>query len=330
MAGLDEAEVVDPGCRGGVRLRLRPRLRVDVAGDPLRQREAHRPALVAHLELAELEGIEEQLDLPVNEGGVDLVAVAVELDGGRLRDAAALGPEKGFAQLGRAGQRRRPLREEAGERRLARLRVRPLVVDALDPGGEEPVELGQVGQLPALELDQELAAHGAEEALDLAARGRLAGARVDEADAEHGGRAGELLRGKRRAVVDVEHLRQAARGQACAQRGLEPERVLGEAEAVAGQAARVVVDEAEQVAAASAEQGAVQGIAGPEVVRRCGAEAAVGAGRPRGRAVEPGPGEVALERALRGRAALALADDRRHLGGGAAWQLPLEGEGERE
>jgi hypothetical protein len=79
--------------------------------------------------------------------------------------------------------------------------VDALVVDLLDPGAEQRVDLIQVGDVALGELDQELGPHGAEEALDLAPSGRLARVGVHQLDPEDG--AGALQRGgdERGAVV---------------------------------------------------------------------------------------------------------------------------------
>jgi hypothetical protein len=59
--------------------------------------------------------------------------------------------------------------------------VHAAVVDALHPGGKQPVQLGQIGQVVASravgggDLDHELAVDAAEEAFDLAAALGLSG-----------------------------------------------------------------------------------------------------------------------------------------------------------
>jgi hypothetical protein len=145
--------------------------------------------------------------------------------------------------------------------------MHPAVVDPFDPGGEQPVQLGQVaGAATRVELDEELAAHRAKHPLDLAPAGRLAGFGVGQADAQD--RAGplELLAGECRAVVDVEHLGDPTGGQRGAQRCLQPDGVFGQAEEVADQRSAVVVDEGEQVGLAAGDRRAVQRVAGPQVV----------------------------------------------------------------
>jgi len=71
--------------------------------------------------------------------------------------------------------------------------VDPLVVHGFNPGGEQLVQGGQVGDLPGRagcgQLDEELLAHGAEEPFDLPAPLGLAGLGVGQPDPEDGQRA---------------------------------------------------------------------------------------------------------------------------------------------
>jgi hypothetical protein len=60
----------------------------------------------ADLDVGEVERVEDQLDPPPDQGGVDLVVVAVQADGGGLGDGAPFRPQERLAQLrgeGRAG-----------------------------------------------------------------------------------------------------------------------------------------------------------------------------------------------------------------------------------
>ena len=119
-----------------------------VAPDREGKGEAEGPALVVDLDPLEVEGVVEQLDPTADERRVELVAVAVKRDGGRLRDAAPLLPEEGLAQeLGLAGVCPAwRARRVARERRLLRLRVGAAVIGLMQPGREEAVELVQVLQ----------------------------------------------------------------------------------------------------------------------------------------------------------------------------------------
>ena len=84
------------------------------------------------------------------------------------------------------GQRRRAAGEQPFDGRLAGLGVGSAVIDGLDPGGEQPVELGQVGDAAGFDLDEELDAHGGEESFDLAAALWAPRSAVHEADAQGG------------------------------------------------------------------------------------------------------------------------------------------------
>lgn len=137
MLGLEQGEVVDPGA-GRRRRGLGLGAGVDVAPDPVRDSAAEGAAGVAHLDRPEGEGVEEELDRAPAKGGVDLVAVAAQGDGGGLSHLPALAPEEGLPQLGRAGVAGRPSGLEARKRRLARLAVGLAVVDAFEPGLELP------------------------------------------------------------------------------------------------------------------------------------------------------------------------------------------------
>ena len=98
-------------------------------------------------------GVEDHLDARADQGGVDLISVAVQGDRGRLGHRAGLGPQERFVQRRRAGQHRGAAGEQPLDRCLARFGVGPAVIDGLDPGAEEPVELGQVSRGPGLYLD---------------------------------------------------------------------------------------------------------------------------------------------------------------------------------
>jgi hypothetical protein len=142
--------------------------------------------------------------------------------------------------------------------------VGAVVVDALDPGAEQAVQLGQVGCAAAgLQLDQELRADGAEDPLDLAAALGLAGLGVGQADPEHRQAALQLAGDERRAVVDIQRAGQATGGEPGPQRSLQPEGVFGQRPPVADQGAGVVVDGGKQVGLAAGHHGAVQRVGGP-------------------------------------------------------------------
>jgi len=106
--------------------------------------------------------------------------------------------------------------QEPRQRRLLRLGVDAPVVDLLDPGGEQAVELGQAPDAaanagPSLAqitcclayLDQELVADGFEEPLDLASTGWSSRLTVGEPDPEHGAGPAQPAVDKHGSVVDV-------------------------------------------------------------------------------------------------------------------------------
>jgi hypothetical protein len=67
-------------------------------------------------------------------------------------------------------------------------------------------------------------------------------------------------------VIDVDAFGDTAAGQGGPQRGSEADGVLGVAEAVPGDQARVVVDESEKIRLAAADDGPVQCVSGPHLV----------------------------------------------------------------
>ena len=97
----------------------------------------------------------------------DTVAVLVTVRCSDQRNAS-----RSAAGVGSGGG---PAASHRCQRRLPGLGVHPAVVDGLDPGGEQRVQLGQVGDRAAGavagvgDLDQELLADGAEEPFDLPA-----------------------------------------------------------------------------------------------------------------------------------------------------------------
>jgi hypothetical protein len=155
-------------------------LGVGVAADPVGDRGAEGALLVADLDVGEVEGVEDQLDLAAAKQRVDLVGVVVQRHGGAGGDGAVLGPQERLAELGGGGSGQRGGQPglPAPKRRRAGLGVDPGVVVGLHPGDQQAVQLGQVGD-PfgglAVQLDQELPSHGAEEPLDLASAGGLTG-----------------------------------------------------------------------------------------------------------------------------------------------------------
>jgi hypothetical protein len=113
------------------------------------------------------------------------------------------------------------------------------VVDGLDPRGEQPVELAQVGDPMAAgivgvagDLDQELFAHGPEVAFDLPAALRAAWHGVDQPNPEARAGPQQPRVDERGTVVDIDSVGDPARPERRTQRGGQADGVLGKPEPV--------------------------------------------------------------------------------------------------
>src|SRR5215472_14321813 len=220
---------------------------MDVAVNLTRNSQAHGAALVAHLDGGQVKGVEEELDADPDQGRIDFIVVAEEAHRGGLSDHTCLRPEKGVMELSRQWPPELAAGQPALQRSLPSLAVWAAVVDALQPGSEQFVQLLQVlGATAGLELDQELRTHCPEEALDLATAGGVAGAGVNDADAERGQGAMEGRRDERRAVVYEHGVRDPGRLQSAAQGSFQAHGVLGVAPTPAGDAPAPVVDEGKE------------------------------------------------------------------------------------
>ena len=91
VAVFDQSQVVDAG-RGRQRCGLGAGLGVDVAVDPERHGPASRPAVVAHVDVGEVERVEGQLHPGPGQRRVDLVEVAVQADRRGRGDGAPFPP----------------------------------------------------------------------------------------------------------------------------------------------------------------------------------------------------------------------------------------------
>src|SRR6476660_9961078 len=110
------------------------------------------------------------------------------------------------------------------------------VVDGLDPGGEQGVQLHQVVELAAgADLDQKLLPNGAEYPLDLAATFRLSGSGVDQPDPQRRASSQQLLVDERRPVVHIDRGRDPPGRETAMQRSLEPDGVFAAGPPIAGQ-----------------------------------------------------------------------------------------------
>jgi len=65
----------------------------------VRHRLTHRSALEADLDGFQMERVEDELDSPTDERGIDLIGVAEQVDGAGLCDHAPLGPQEGLVKL---------------------------------------------------------------------------------------------------------------------------------------------------------------------------------------------------------------------------------------
>jgi hypothetical protein len=327
---VDEARVVDASrswwrCWG-----FGAGFGMGVPADVVRDRAAAGNTVKADFDGGEVKRVEHQLNFATNEAVVDLIGVAVQGNRRGFGDGAAFFPEERLGQRGRGGQRERAAGLPASQRRLAGFRVHGAVIDGLDPGGEQPVQLEQITDMVAArlvltgDLDQELIPDAAEVALDLPAALRASGGGMGEFDPEFRAGAQQPRVDERRAVIDIDRLRHSPRRQSWAQRGSQPDGVFRVAEPVTDDRPGVVVQEREQVSLPPVDLGAVEGVAGPELVGTVGLEPTEHRAhhRRRGRAGQAEPGEVPLQGPfVRGPAQLS-AQDPPDPGGGPVRVLP--------
>ena len=186
--------------------------------DLQRHRQPAVTSVETHLDLGQLERVEDQIDLAARELRIDLVGVAVQADRAGLRHGPSLRPAKRVGQRVLARQCRRTDGEEPLQWCLPCLGVNPTVVDLLDPCLEDPVELLKARGRAVLELDQHLFTNRPEDAFDLPAPLRPTGRGVDQTDPEHRTRPQQLAGHERAAVINVNGVRPAACGDPGAQR----------------------------------------------------------------------------------------------------------------
>ena len=337
VPGVDQREVVDAGrARRGGR-GLGPGLGVGVPGDLERHRQPGVAAGGAHRDPGQVERVEDQLHLLPGQVRLDLVAVAVQRYRRGLGHRPVSAPPERLGQRVGLGQGERGAAHPPGQRRGPGLGVDPVVVDLLDPGGEQPVQLAQVGDGPPRpavgggELDCEPVVHGPEEPLDLAPALRPARRRVRQADAEFRARPQQPRVCERRPVVHIDPLRDAPGRQRRPQRRGQAHRVLGQPPPVPDHRPGVVVDEREQVRLAAGDPGAVQRVPGPDLIRpRCLEPAEHRRRSRRGAPAQAQPGEMPLQRALVRRPPRLHLQDPPHLRRGPGRVLPLERLRQRE
>jgi hypothetical protein len=211
-----------------------------------------------------------------------------------------------------------------------------LVIDLLDPRGEQPVHLGQVGHCPARlavpagDLDAEFLLDGAEEALDLASALRPSRRGVDQRDAQLGAGPQQPRVDESAAVVHVDVVRDAACGQRGPQGRREPDGVFGQPPPVPGHRPGMIVEEGEQVGFPPADTGPVQGVPDPDLIGPVSLEPAGCLRRltASGEAGQPGPGEHPLQGPLARSPAQLGQQDPADLGGGPPGVLLLQRRGQ--
>ena len=184
------------------------------------------------------------------------------------------------------------------------------MIDDLQPRAEEPVELSRARGRRGLRARPRTGRGTVRKNRSiLPFVRRRAGTGVDQLRAQHRARPQQLRGHERRAAIDEHALRDAARHQRRPQRGLQAEDVLAGHPAPADQHPRVIVDERQQhrPTAGRGELGAMQPVAGPELVRRGRFKAAVDLARraPVGAVVQAGARQVRLQRPRRRRPGLA-------------------------
>src|ERR1035437_8270790 len=90
----DQVEVVDPGRWRRVGADFGFGAGVYVAADLVADRDTHIAALVADLEVGQIEGVEDELDAASDQRGVDFVGVTEQGYRRGLGDQASLGPQE--------------------------------------------------------------------------------------------------------------------------------------------------------------------------------------------------------------------------------------------
>ena len=118
------------------------------------------------------------------------------------------------------------------------------VVNDLQPGGEQPVQLRELDTV--VDLDQELIPHRPKKSFDLPFRRGRARARVNQLHAEDGASAEQLGGHERRPAINQNPCRNATGHQPSPERSLEAEHVLAGTPPPPDQQSAVIVDEREQ------------------------------------------------------------------------------------
>ncbi len=218
--------LVDAGAQGAA---VRAACRLDVlqrhrpAGVLLAHRAAQEPVAVEHSDLGQVARIVADGDGLADVAGERRagVAQALEVDAVAPNDTQpGVHDQQQIELLQALGQpRQKTVLAPSVERHSAGLAVGAKVVRAGDEGADGPVQLRQrqarrrgrpaADEVPG-QLRQQLGGERAEQPLDLAPALRPPDGGVDHPEAERGRNLVEMAAGEVRAVIDVEHVRDAA------------------------------------------------------------------------------------------------------------------------
>ena len=149
--------------------------------------------------------------------------------------------------------------------------MRAVVVFALHPGPQAPVQLLQAVGVAGGQVGQQLRAHGSEPTFLLALALGLVGSGMDQRHAQAGTDQGQLVRTVVGAVVHVQALRDAAAQQGLLEHGQEGLRVLGQAKGAVRHQPGGVIEESDEVGLAPDARvrhqhaGAVHDVAHPQL-----------------------------------------------------------------
>ena len=187
-----------------------------------------------------------QLDPPSRERRVDGVRVSLQRDGGGAGHPAGHRPAERLGEPGGIGLAGRPAGLEPADRGFAGLGVHPPVGHLPGPRGEQVVELVQRLDALVAGLGQERLPDVAVEPFLLSPPLRRVWFRMHQADAQHRAGTCQPRIRKRRPVIGVENLRQAAAGDRPAQQVLAGPGVLMREEPAIDQQPGMIIDDQEQ------------------------------------------------------------------------------------
>ena len=273
-------------------------------------------------------GVVAELDPPSHQRRVDGVGVALQGHGGGAGHPAGHRPAERLGEPGGIGLAGRAAGLEPLDRGLAGLGVHPAVGDLPGPGGEQVVELVQRLDAVVGGLGQERLPDVAVEPFLLPPPLRRVGFRMHQADAQHRAGTGQPRVRKRRPVIGVENLREAAAGDRPAQQVLAGPGVLVREEPAVHQQPGMIIDDEEQpgphrpLPPGQGHPRADQHVGDPPLVRAGRLIPAVGLRRGgQRRPVQPGAAQLAADGPLGDPHPVPVVQDRGDLRGRPAGQL---------